>query len=104
MGQQIIKQPDGKFCVFSSISDSIIVLDLTREELVKWYGENARLEAEAEAEVMLDKVEAGNAYYQFTKTFEEAAEIHYQSGNTKKEKSDFNKHLQKLLKKAKTSG
>lgn len=37
MGRQIIKQPDGKFCVWSTIVDDFIIVDATPEEIIEIY-------------------------------------------------------------------
>ena len=37
MGRQIIKQPDGKFCVWSTIIDDFIIVDATPEEIIEIY-------------------------------------------------------------------
>lgn len=36
MGRQIIKQPNGKYCVFSSVVDNIIMYDATEKDIVKF--------------------------------------------------------------------
>lgn len=77
MGQQIIRQPDGKLAVFSSITDSLIVTDATAEEIVEWRAQRAA-EAERErtwAELKRVQDEANERpYFQFTLTWEEASE------------------------------
>lgn len=45
MGRSIIRQPNGKFAVFSSVSDSFIALDCTYEDLVESFGERGRMES-----------------------------------------------------------
>lgn len=77
MGQQIIKQPDGKLAVFSSIVDAFIVVDATPEEIVEWRAEEAAEKARERTRTELGHVLADNpqaAYYQFALTWEEAAE------------------------------
>jgi hypothetical protein len=76
MGQQIIKQPDGKLAVFSSVTDTFIVVDATPEELVEWRAEEAAERAREQTRRELDKVLAGDsrsAYFQFALTWDEAA-------------------------------
>lgn len=76
MGQQIIQQPDGLFAVFSSVTDTFIVVDATPEELVEWRAEEAAEAARERTRRELDKVLDGNsraAYAQFAMTWEEAA-------------------------------
>ena len=43
MGRQIIKQPNGKYCVFSSICDNIIYYDMTPGEIIEAYVEEDRV-------------------------------------------------------------
>ena len=74
MGHQIIKQP-GKdtYAVFSSVVDSWILYDATREDLLDYYAEKAAEDARRRSQE-LDLVEEDprKAYCQFTMTFEEA--------------------------------
>jgi hypothetical protein len=63
MAHQIIKQPDGKWSIFSSITDGFIALDMTQEELIKWEGDVARIRAETEARRILDEIERGENPY-----------------------------------------
>ncbi|MGW6790030.1 hypothetical protein [Streptomyces chartreusis] len=76
MGQQIIKQPDGRLSVFSTYTDSLIVLDATPEEIVEWRAERAAERAREETRRELARVlddDNPRPYYQFTITWEEAA-------------------------------
>lgn len=83
MGQQIIKQPDGRLAVFSSITDTLIVVDATPEELVEWRAEEAAQEARDRTERELDKVLSGGpkeAYGRRALTWEEAAQVNREHG------------------------
>lgn len=78
MGHQIIQQPDGLLCVFSTVTDSIIIRDATAAELIADYAEMAAVEARERIRRIIDLVEAGDArkaYYQFTMTYDEAVEM-----------------------------
>lgn len=75
MGYQVIRQPDGKLAVFSSIVDCWAVYDGSPEEIVEWFAEKAAEDARRDAQRVIDAVMAGEprkAYYQFTMTFDEA--------------------------------
>lgn len=48
MGMSLIRQPDGKWGLFSSYSDRIVALDLTREELIEAWAEQAANRAREE--------------------------------------------------------
>lgn len=78
MGHQIIEQPDGKLCVFSTVVDALVIIDASAEELVDYYGREAAAKAREQAQKIIDKVTSGNAksaYYQFTLTYDEAVKI-----------------------------
>ena len=70
MGRQIIRQPDGRYAVFSTGTDCWIATDMTREQYVEWRVKRAAQEARADAERLLDDVDAGLVYAGYT--FEEA--------------------------------
>jgi len=76
MGYQIIKQPDGKFCVWSTYVDSIVITDATADELVEHFAEQAAEDSRRrQTRNLIAKVESGvprAAYYQFQMTYEEA--------------------------------
>jgi HSP90 family molecular chaperone len=98
MGNQIIKQPNGLYCKFSSVSDMIEVWNATREELiedaVRYFRETVTRQID-EVLVKLDQ-ENGRPYYQFTKTFEEALKE-----TKKRAKPD---HYQQVLEETKSNG
>jgi hypothetical protein len=78
MGQQIIKQPDGKLAVFSSIVDAFIVVDATPDEILDWRAEEAAAKERERTQRELDAVLADDprrVYFQFTRTWEEASEM-----------------------------
>ena len=75
MGNQIIKQPDGRFAIFSSITDTIIVWDATADEIVEYFAEQAAERAREDVRRKIEHVAAGEprrAYFQFAMTWEEA--------------------------------
>jgi|SRR6185369_1766243 len=75
MGQQIIKQPDGLFAVFSSITDTIHLYDATADEVVDYFVEQQAESTRRQVGAVLGHVAAGEprkAYYQFVKTWAEA--------------------------------
>jgi hypothetical protein len=79
MGHQIIKQPDGKFCVFSTIVDEIVISDATEDELIEYYAtEAARRERDIVSRIVsnVKNNEAEKSYYQFTMTYEQAVDFH----------------------------
>ena len=75
MGRQIIKQPDGKYCIFSSIVDDFTLWNATKEELIEDLVDCEREKIVYEVDRVINKLEAGGKpYYQFTKDFNEAVE------------------------------
>lgn len=75
MGQQIIMQPDGKLAIFSSVVDTWVVSDATPDDIVLYFSELGRADAERNARRQVEAVLDGRArdvYYQFAMTFEEA--------------------------------
>ena len=77
MGHQVIKQPDGKLAVFSSVVDDWIITDATAQELEDHYAAVAG-KARAGTREITEAVLSGNArkiYYQFTMTYEEAGAL-----------------------------
>lgn len=82
MGHQIIKQPDGRLCVFSTFEDQIIVADATADDLVDWFAEEAAEKARREAQRLTSMVLGGQRrpYFQFTMTYDEAVSKHREMG------------------------
>lgn len=75
MGKQIIKQPDGRFAIFSSGTDTIHMYDATAEEIVEYFVERAAVDTRREVLRIMEHVEGDEprrAYFQFTKTWDEA--------------------------------
>jgi len=72
MGQQIIKQPDGLYCIWSSCVDDVIWYDCTRQDILDIRIAEAKKRINREVDDILTKIEAGEPpYYQFTKTWKE---------------------------------
>jgi len=81
MSRQIIKQPNNNYAVYSSISDSFILWDATKEQVLNWRREEAAEDAREFCKQIFDKLESGkNPYYQFALTWEEAAKNHNKQG------------------------
>jgi len=72
MGQQIIKQPNGKYCLFSSVVDSVTYYNLTKKEIVEVWTDKAKKEFESEVNEIIEKLDKEEKpYYQFTMDYEE---------------------------------
>lgn len=77
MTHQIIQQPDGLLCVWSSVVDDFIITGATPEELIDYYAEEAAKEARKKAEEITAAVLTGRAqdvYRRTVMTYEEAVE------------------------------
>lgn len=77
MGQQIIQQPDGRLAVFSSITDTFIIMDATPEEIIEWRAQEAAEQARGRTKTELDKVLANpqTAYGRRALAWEEASRL-----------------------------
>jgi len=83
MGQQIIKQPDGKLAVFSTVVEAFIVTDATAEELVEWRAEEAAKEAREQTRRQVRHVladEPERVYARRAMTWEEASQVNEANG------------------------
>jgi hypothetical protein len=73
MGYQVIKQPNGLLCIWSSYSDEIVASDGGPEEIINWFADLAARESKITTERVVNAVinnDAKSVYYQFTKTWE----------------------------------
>lgn len=66
MGRMVIRQPDGRYAVFSTGTDRWIATDMTREQYVEWRVKRAAQEARADAGRLLDDLDAGLYYGGYT--------------------------------------
>jgi len=72
MGQQIIKQPNGKYCLFSSVVDNVTYYDMTKKEIVEVWTEKAKKDFEEKVSDIVSKLDKGEKpYFQFTLGYEE---------------------------------
>lgn len=72
---QIIKQPNGKYCIFSGIIDNITHYNLSREEIIEVKLEQAREEIIHNVDRILSKIEKNEKpYHQFTMSFDDMVE------------------------------
>lgn len=75
MSHQIIRQPDGLLCVWSTVVDDFIVVDATPKELIESYARIAEEKARADTQRIIDIVLGGSAkkvYYYSAMTYDEA--------------------------------
>lgn len=79
MGRQIIKQPDGKFAVWSTVADGLMAHGMTRAEVEDLFVNEAKRDALDRVRQVLDLVDSGrarDAYFQFVKPWAEALREH----------------------------
>jgi len=83
MGQQIVKQPNGLYAIWSSVVDDFTLVDATRDEIIESAVNEFR-------ESMVDKVrkvtealdDGRKPYFEFTRSFDECiAEIRKRHGD-----------------------
>lgn len=73
MSQQIIKQPNGKYALWSTVVDSFIVLDATPKDIIEFKLREERLSMSEHVNKIVKELDAGKKpYYQFTMSWEDA--------------------------------
>jgi hypothetical protein len=75
MARQIIKQPDGRYAVFSTGTDRWISFNMTRQGLIEQAEQQAAQDARARTAALLDEVDAAqdvHEVYPYGWTFAEA--------------------------------
>lgn len=86
MGHQIIQQPNGMLCVFSTNTDSIILADATPDQLADYYAQRAAEDARRETNRVIEAVLAGKPEKiytrQFVMTYDEAVREHRARGGS----------------------
>lgn len=73
MGHQIVKQPNGKYAIWSTVVDDFICIDCeNQQELVDEFMDYEKRRIESNVARIVADLEAGrNPYLQFTKSFRE---------------------------------
>ena len=72
MGRQIIKQPNGRYCIFSSIVDNITHYDMEENDVVELWVEEQRRDISSKVREIIQSIESGGKpYHQFTKSYED---------------------------------
>ena len=77
MGKQIIQQADGKFAIWSTNSDAIVIYDATEADIVAYFLQRDVRDSIASTMKILEELRAGKQpYYQFTMSWDEALKEH----------------------------
>lgn len=70
MGRQIIKQPNGKYCVFSTICENVIYYNMTPEDLIATEIKERTEQITKEVTETVQRLENGEKpYFQFTMSY-----------------------------------
>jgi hypothetical protein len=73
MGHQIIKQPNGKYSIWSTVVDHFVVIDSTPEEIIEYYCEREKGDIIKDVTSKTEQLDKGeNPYGQFRMDWEEA--------------------------------
>jgi len=92
---QIIKQPNGQYAVFSSVSDVVVGLDMTREEVIDYFIKRAVNRATDDVTRWIDDVDKG--YNPGALTYKKALQTHVRNkGNCQDE--EWNDEIARRLK------
>jgi len=90
MSYQIIKQPNGKYCVFSTIVNNTIIYNCTKNEVIEIYLSMEKERVKTELKRIFEKLnKKEKPYYQFTISFEEMIKVIKKEHGIK----EYNEHL-----------
>lgn len=59
MGRQIIKQPNGKYCIFSSIVDNITYYNMEAEDIIELWADESKRQIEGSVKETIAQLEKG---------------------------------------------
>lgn len=76
MGRSIVKQPDGKYAVWSTVVDNFVCQDMTRDELKDFFAEEAVEQARQEVDRQLSRIAEGKTTYTYEQCLNLIREIH----------------------------
>ena len=75
MPAQVVRQPDGRYAVWSSVTDDFVAVNLEAADVIEATAQSAAEEVRQEMTRIIGVLEkGGKPYFQFTKTFEECVE------------------------------
>lgn len=63
MAQCIVKQPDGKYALFSTVSGTFFMVDVTAADVLEYFIEQAKEREEASVKAALQSIEDGDQRY-----------------------------------------
>lgn len=90
MGHQIIRQPNHKFGIWSSIVDDFVLVNATREDIIQYYIKESEKNIRLSVYTEMDALDSGERpHAQFTKSFRQAidwiGEVHGEERRKKRE-------------------
>lgn len=72
MSHQIIKQPNGRYSIYSSIVERIICYQMTKKEIKKYYKKEAIRKEKERVNDLLNRIESGKSpYYKYALSWED---------------------------------
>ena len=72
MSRQIVKQPDGRYAVWSTVVDGFVLTDATPEDIIEDWVNQYRQEITSSVLHIIELLERGEKpYYQFTLSFDD---------------------------------
>ncbi len=72
MGRQIIKQPNGKFCIFSTETNNITDYNMSSDEIIESFTNEYRVNITKDVNEVIAKIESNQKpYFQFTLSYQE---------------------------------
>lgn len=103
MGGFIAKQPNGLYCRFSTVVDTITHMNMTEEDYINYCIERAKEQAEREAKDVLKHYihsfdEVKDSFYPGNNTIEEFNEMLHEMGDEEGLGEERIKELEELLK------
>lgn len=83
MGQQIVKQPNGQYAVWSSVVDDFVMVDASPQDIIADQTKDAHERIYQQVQQVVRDLDAGGKpYHQFTRSFDECvATIREQHGD-----------------------
>lgn len=63
MGQQIVKQPNGKYCIYSTIVEDVIHYDLNKEDIIDHFLAAEKKRISRDVTDIIFKIEKGESPY-----------------------------------------
>lgn len=78
MSNQVIRQPDDRYAIYSSISGRLLVRDATAEQIIRWFIQRAVDDAKLATAKVLYAVNSRipqTIYHQFVLTWSEAVAL-----------------------------